>query len=273
MKKQRPLIIIAILLIIGFLVWPSGVLRPVKNIFYLTVKPLAIAGNFTINRVSLFFKNFTHLGQLARENQELIKENLDLQSQLSLLKEAQHENEVLKKELGFYQANNAESADKTTKNPGNLKLLPANIIGRSVTGYLRTIVIDRGKKDGVQTGQAIVSQGYLIGTVKEVLADTSEVTLITDYNSLVPVILQDSRATGLLRGGLSGLTVEDIPLNITINPGEPVITSGLGGDIPFGIMVGKVGEVISKKSEIFQKVTLNSPIQIYYLEFVFVVQP
>lgn len=263
MKKQRPLIIIAILLIVGFLLWPTGALRPVKNIFYLAVKPFAIAGNFTVDRVSFFFKNFTHLGQLARENKELIKENLDLQSQLGLLKEAQHENEVLKKEIGFYNS---------TKNRGDLKLLPANIIGRSVTGYLRTIIVDRGKKDGVKTGQAIVSQGYLIGTVKEALEDTSEVTLITDYNSLVPVILQDSRGTGLLRGGLSGLTVEDIPLNITINSGEQVITSGLGGDIPFGIMVGKVGDVISKKSEIFQKVTLDSPIQIYYLEFVFVVQ-
>jgi rod shape-determining protein MreC len=258
-KKYRLLIIIAIFLAVGFLIWPTGALRPVKNFFYLALKPFSIAGSFTVDRVSLFFKNMAHLGKLTTENQKLIKENLELQSELSLLKEAQHENEILKKEIGFYN------------NRGDLKLLPANIIGRSITGYLRTIIIDRGQKDGLKSGQAIVSQGYLVGTVKEVMEDTSEVKLITDYNSLVPVILQESRGTGLLRGGLVGLTVEDIPLNINIKSGEQVITSGLGGDIPFGILVGKVTNIISTKGEIFQKVTLDSPIQIYYLEFVFVV--
>lgn len=258
MKKYRLLIIIAIILIVGFFLWPTGALRPVKNYFYLGLKPFSLVGNFTVDRVSMFFRNFTHLGGLAKENQNLIKENLELQSQLVLLKEAQHENEILKQEIGFYN------------NRGNLDLLPANIIGRSITGYLSTVIIDRGAKDGVKTGQAIVSQGYLVGTVKEALENTSEVTLITDYNSLVPVVLQDSRGTGLLRGGIAGLSIEDIPLNITIKPGEQVITSGLGGDVPFGLMVGKVGNVISKKGEIFQTVTLDSPIQIYYLEFVFV---
>jgi len=259
LKKYRLLIAVLILMIVGFLIWPTGLLRPVKNVFYQGIKPFSIAGEFTIDRLSMFFKNLAHLGQITRENQKLIKENLELQSQLSVLREAQHENEILKKEIGFY----------STK--GDLNLLPANIIGRSVTGYLRTIIIDRGQTDGIKNGQAIVSQGYLVGTVKEVMADTSEVKLITDYNSLVPVVLQNSRGTGLLRGGLVGLTVEDIPLNINISQGEQVITSGLGGDIPFSILVGKVGEVISTKGEIFQKVTLDSPIQIYYLEFVFVV--
>lgn len=265
MKKYRPLIVIVILAIIGFLIWPTGALKPIKNGFFVAIKPFSIAGNFTVDRISLFFKNFTHLGQLAKENQQLIKENLALQSQLSVLKEAQHENEILKKEIGFYNENNLV-------NQGNLELLPANIIGRTTTGYLKSIVIDRGTKDQVKTGQAIVSQGYLVGTVTEAMENTSEVRLITDYDSLVPVILEDSRGTGLLRGGLAGLTVEDIPLNVNIKPGEQVITSGLGGEMPFGIMVGKVGEVVSKKSEIFQKVTLDSPIQIFYLEFVFVVR-
>ena len=200
----------------------------------------------------------SHIKDLTKENQNLIKENLELQSQLSLLKEAQHENEILKKEIGFYN---------TRK---DMNILPANIIGRSISGYLRTVTIDRGSKDQIKSGQAIISDGFLVGTVKDVYENSSEITLITDYNSLVPVILQDSRGTGLLRGGLLGLVIEDIPLNIPIKSDEQIVTSGLGGDIPFGIMVGKVNQTISKKGEIFQKVTLNSPIQIYYLEFVFV---
>jgi rod shape-determining protein MreC len=108
--------------------------------------------------------------------------------------------------------------------------------------------------------------------VTEARSDNSEVTLITDYNSLVPVILQDSRGTGLIRGGLGGLVVEDVPLNIAIKPNENLVTSGLGGQIPGGIAVGKAQEVISKSGEIFQKVTIVSPIDFSKLEVLFVVK-
>lgn len=260
MKKYRILIILTGILAVGFLLSPTGVLKPAKNLLFEVSKPFAMVGNFTVDRISLFFRNFFHLASLSGQNEDLIRENLELQSQVSLLKEAQHENEILKKELGFLA------------NKGDLKLLPANIIGRSISGYLRTIVIDRGSNDGLKKGQAIISSGFLVGTISEVMENSSQVTLITDYNSLVPVILQDSRGTGLLRGGLQGLVVEDIPLNIPINPGEQVITSGLGGEIPQGIPVGKVQELISKEGEIFQKASVDTPIKIYYLEFVFVAQ-
>lgn len=262
MKKYpglRFLIIIAIILIIGFLISPTGILKPVKNFFFQIIKPFSTVGNVIIDSGSKIVNNLVYLRSISQENEKLIKENLELQSELSVLKEAQHENEILKNELGFFNSK------------GDLKLIPANIVGRSVSGYLSTVVIDRGSKDNVKVGQALVSQGFLVGTAKEVFDNTSQVTLITDYNSLVPVVLQESRGTGLLRGGLGGLTIEDIPLNIDIKPGEQVVTSGLGGEIPPGVLAGKVGEVISKKGEIFQKVTLESPIQIFYLEFVFVV--
>lgn len=260
MKKYRILIIALILLIIGFFASPSGVMSGPKNAAFQLLKPFTIVSNFTVDKVSLFFKNLISLGSLGQDNQKLIKENLDIQSQLAILKEVQHENEILKKEMGFLN----------TKK--DLKLIPANIIGRSISGYLKTIIIDRGSNDGVKVHQAIVSQGFLVGTVKNVWSNSSEIILITDNNSLVPVVLQDSRGTGLLRGGLSGLTVEDIPLNIPIKKGEQVITSGLGGDVPSGIMVGTVEDVVSREGEIFQKVSVKSPIQIYFLEFVFIVE-
>lgn len=256
----RTLLIIVILLIGILLFVPSRFLAPGRNMLFQIVKPFSIAANFSVDRVALFFRNLSHLSSLGRENQTLIKENLALQSQLAILKEVQHENEILKNEMGFLK----------TKN--EMKLIPANIIGRSMAGYLKTVIIDRGNKDGLKEGQAVISQGFLIGTLRDVWANTSEVILITDNNSLVPVVLQESRGTGLLRGGLGGLAVEDIPLNMPMNKGEQVVTSNLGGDIPAGILIGNVEEVISKEGEIFQKASVKSPIQFYFLEFVFVVQ-
>ncbi|KKQ73922.1 MAG: Cell shape-determining protein MreC [Berkelbacteria bacterium GW2011_GWB1_38_5] len=259
MKKYRIIIIVGVIALIGLFL-PNNFFQPIKNLFYQATTPFSVVGNVSTNRVSLFFKNFTHLVSLSYDNERLIKENLELQSQLSILKEAQHESEVLKKELGFLS------------NKGEMKLTPANVIARPLNSFLKNIIIDRGSKDGVNVGQAVVSQGFLVGIIKQVNENNSEVTLINNYNSLVPVLLQDSRGTGLLRGGISGLVVEDIPLNITIKKGEQVVSSGLGGDMPSSIAVGQVQDVVSKEGEIFQKVTVKSPIQFYYLEFVFVVQ-
>lgn len=259
MKKIRIFIIAGLIILVG-LIFPVLTIEPARNLFFKILKPFAIVSNYSVDKVSIFFRNLANLGSLAGQNQKLIKENLELQSQLAILKEAQHENEILKKEMGFL----------STK--GDINLMPASIIGRSLTGYLKTIVIDKGANDNIKAGQAVVSQGFLVGTVGSVLKDSCEVVLITDYNSLVPVVLQESRGTGLLRGGLGGLTIEDIPLNIPINRDEQVITSGLGGDIPSGIIIGNVEEVISKEGEIFQKATVRSPIKLYFLEFVFIVQ-
>lgn len=259
-KKYRLLIIAFSIGVLGFFLYPTGALDPAKDATHILASPFAKIGNVVVGHVSQFFRGILQLGSFAKENQLLIKENLDLQSQITVLKEVQHENEILKSELGL---------SRTIAS--NYKISPASIIGRASTGYLKTVVIDRGSKDGVKTGQAVISQGYLVGTIKNVYDNSSEVNLITDYNSIVPVLLQDSRGTGLLRGGLSGLTVEEIPLNVSIRKGEQVVTSGLGGDIPPGISVGKVVEVVSKEGEIFQKVTVASPIQIYFLEFVFIV--
>ena len=258
--NYKVLIAALVLVIIVLFFAPIKALDPAKNVLNIIVKPFTIAANYTVDRTSFFFRNLAHLRSLSSENQKLIKENLELQGQLSILKEVQHENEILKNEMGFLSRK------------GDLNLIPANIIGRSSSGYLKTIVIDRGSSDDVIEGQAIVSQGFLVGTITSVFGDSSEVTLITNNNSLVPVILQDSRGTGLLRGGISGLAVEDIPLNIPISKGEQVVTSGLGGEIPPGIMVGEVEDVVSLTGEIFQKVSIKSPIEIYFLEFVFVVQ-
>jgi len=260
-KQYKLIIFLSLLIIIGIILSSTKFFKPVKNTIYIVDKPLAIVTNYTVNQITLFFNNLFHLASLGEENQSLIKENLNLQSQLSILKEVQHENEILKREIGLLEKNNK-----------NIQVLPANIVGRSSLGYIKTIVIDRGLNDNLKVGQAVISEGYLVGTVKQVYDNSSEVDLITDYNSVVPVLLQDSRGTGLLRGGLRGLTMDEIPLNISIKTGEQVITSGLGGDMPAGILVGKVDEVISHEGEIFQKVTVSSPIQIYFLEFVFVVK-
>lgn len=257
MKKWRLYIFVGILFIIGF---TFSFFKGPRNFVWEVFKPINFVFYRTFGQVPGFFKEVAHLRQIVKENQNLVKENLDLQAKLSKLSEIQYENEILKKELNFSK----EQASET--------LVPAAIIGQSPGGYLRYFIIDKGEKDGLIEGQAVISQGFLVGTLANVRADNSEVILINDYNSLVPVILQDSRGTGLLRGGINGLAVGEIPLNIEIKPQENVVTSGLGGQIPAGVPVGKTSSVITKRGEIFQKVLVLSPVDFSRLEVLFVVK-
>jgi len=260
MSRWRLVIVTLSLVFILFVISFFGWQKYPKNIFWAAVKPISIGFQYSFGRFPEFFQNLFHLGQIIKQNKDLVGENLELQSKLAQLSEIEYENEILKKELNFAQAEAT-----------NTEFIPAAIIGRT-TGFLKSMTIDKGEKDGIAKGQAVVSQGFLVGTVKTVRPDNAEITLITDFNSLVPTVLQNSRGTGLLRGGLQGLTVEDIPLNIEIKAGENVVTSGLGGEIPAGLAVGKVVATISHQGEIFQKVTVGSPIDFSRLEVLFVVK-
>jgi len=258
-KKWRFIIIVLAVAVLGLFFSPLAFMRVPKNLFWTIAKPFGIATQQSVGRVFPFFKNIAELGSIFNQNSDLLAENLSLQSQLAKLTETEYENEILKKELGFM------------KDQDPTKVVAAAVIGQS-SGYLRTLTVDKGSSLGLKQGDAVISQGVLVGTLTEVRADNSEVTLITDYNSLIPVVLGTSRGTGLLRGGLEGLSVENIPLNISIRSGENVLTSGLGGQIPQGVLVGKVTDITSKEGEIFQKASVASPVDFSKLEVLFVIK-
>lgn len=257
-KKWRFIIIVLVIAILGLIFSPTKFREPVKNYFWIVFRPIS-SSILTIGRVTPFFKDVFSFRSIIKQNSDLVKENLEFQSQLAKLSETTYENEILKKELGFMQ-----SQDLT-------KVVPAAIVAKS-NGYLKSVVIDKGENDGLKTGDAVISQGILVGTVSAVRGNNADILLVTDFNSLIPVILQDSRGTGLMRGGLTGLTIEQIPLNITIQKNENIVTSGLGGQIPAGILIGKAGDVVSKQGEIFQKADVSSPVDFFQLEVLFVIK-
>lgn len=146
--------------------------------------------------------------------------------------------------------------------------IAASVIHRSPNLFLETITIDRGSADGVKTGAPILVHGTLAGVVEELEAHRALVRLITSAGSVIPVRLQDSRAQGLLRGGLGGVVVGDLPADTVIREREAVVTSGLGETLPAGVSVGSAGQRLSDESEILQRVTLTSPVQFGSLDVV-----
>ncbi len=218
-------------------------------------KPLVSFGQNSKN----FFSMIIEIGSLRRENQQLandlVQSNVDQSKMLELTKE----NESLKTQLDYKNAN------------PEMKLTLADVVGLDPTNFFGTLMIDKGSDDGVAVGQAVISLGALVGKVDQVSSNTSRVMLITGNDSIVQVMLENSRTTGTLVGGISGMKLGSIPLDAVIAPSENVITSGLGGKLPKGIFVGTAGSEVSVKSDIFKTIVVTSPVDFSKLEHLFVV--
>ncbi len=258
MKKNGFLIATITILVLGFILSPF--LSPIKSVMHEITYPVAQFFTQSTGRVGNFFRLLKNINTLAQENKALNDENISLKSQLDQLNEVRHENEILKQEINFSQTYRA------------YELIPAQIIGRSSTGFSQSLKINKGTKDGVVLNKPVLSLGFMIGRISSVDSTSAEIELVTNYSSLVPIVLQDSRGTGLLKGGLNGLIIEDIALDTQIKPGESVLTSGLGGDFPSGLPIGKIDKIVSLQSEIFQKASVKSPVDFGRLEIVFIIK-
>lgn len=120
----------------------------------------------------------------------------------------------------------------------------AHIIGRSANAWDQSITIDLGSADGVEPGMTIMGASGVIGQVSNTAAETSTVRLLTDPNSGAAVMIQSSRANGIVRGSINGLLyLEDLDEGVVPEVGDVIITSGLGGSYQRGLIVGAVVNV------------------------------
>ncbi len=215
---------------------------------------LSTAGRKTKSLFSAIFE----ISNLKKQNKDLSQKILSLNVDKSKISELEYENSLLKKELGYMESNKDYS------------VIPSRIIGREPTSFLDYVMVDKGKKDGVVGEAAVLSGGALVGQVKEVYENQSKVTLITSKDSIVLAMLQGSRSKGILRGGISGLVLEDITREAEYQPGDYIVTSGLDGQLKDGILIGKAGNLQSSSSELFKNISVEPVADLSKLELVFI---
>lgn len=204
---------------------------------------------FRINIINLFknplsFFSSIKLGiqsynSLVKENNKLEEENTALFKNQIALEELKRENQEFKKIFDFKQAS-------------SLKLKAARIIGRDISGFLTTITIDKGSRAGVRKGMPVIDNIGLVGRVAEAAPDTSQVVLITDSSLSVSAIVQMTRASGIVSGGIGGYLVMKYISDDSVTSGDKIITSSLSQIYPSGILIG---EVISVQKDLFNKET------------------
>ena len=155
----------------------------------------------------------------------------------------------------------------------------APVIARDPSGVLRSIVIGGGSGAGIEVGHVVLSEQGLVGRVSEVGPNYAKVVLVTDSSSVVSALVQDSRATGLVRGQFGDTLVMDWILQTEpVKEGDVVVTAGLGigtelrSLYPKGLVLGRVVEVAKASDAAYLKAVLIPAVDVRRLERVLVVK-
>lgn len=254
---------LAVLLICFGLIFlnPKGIFNPIRffalKISYPFQKTFYLAGK----SIADSWKFISSIAELKKENEELIKENFFLKSELAILQDQKKENEVLRCELELIPKNKFD-------------LEASFVIGHDPQGLGSWIMIDKGEKNGIKVGMPVIfSEGILIGKIEEVYFDSAKIILLSNAESVINVTDLETGAKGILKGeyGL-GIVFDMISQKDVVNVGDTVITSGLGSNMPKGFLVGKVQEVRLSNDKLFQQAVINPTVKSQSLEVVFVVK-
>lgn len=219
----------------------------------------------------------TWLEARTRGVEELLETVRDLQTLRQRVEELEKQNAALQienvrlhEDLADYQA--ISQLLNFTRENTQLQTLPAEVIGRDSNNFLRSIIINKGATDGLTPGMAVVTERGLVGRITAVSPSSAKVMLLTDPASAVNARLQTSRADGIVEGQLTpSLRMRFIPQEEIVQPGEVVLTSGLGGNFPPGLVIGQVVSVEQRDVDLFQTAEIHPTVDFNRLEIVLVI--
>jgi rod shape-determining protein MreC len=199
-----------------------------------------------------------NLDELREENQSLRRLVASLNHEKELLLQFREERNRLRELLGF-------------RRDGFWEFLPCEVIARSSSRFHNSITLDRGADAGMRPGMPVVGYRGLVGRVTQVFSSSSRVLLLSNKSVQVSCLDKRSRVIGVLgweRGNLFRL--DYVGREEDIQPGDTLVTSGLGRVFPKGFPVGTVFQVTSDKTELSRRVGVVSMTDLNRLEEVFV---
>jgi rod shape-determining protein MreC len=221
--------------------------------------PLQKASTLVINAIQGTFQKYVFLVNLERENRMLKQKIAELQEENYRTKEMKLAIERLKQLLQFREKN-------------SLSMIGAEVVGQDPSSWFKSVTIDKGGRDGVKKGMAVISAAGVIGQILKTAPHYATVLLITDYNSAIDSIVQRTRAKAIVEGkGENRCQLKYLLRTEEVAVGDVVVTSGLAGNFPKGLMVGEIKKVDKKGHGVFQYAELVPSVDLTKLEEVFVV--
>lgn len=182
---------------------------------------------------------------LVAENENLKNQVAELQSRIIQLQQNLNEADILYALLGFARSSPDE------------QYVPAKVIGKDPSPFLKYILIDQGSDAGIRAGMPVVTNKGLVGRIDAVTASAARVRLITDSTSMINAVVVEPDAECMVQGSITGdITIEMVSQDVNLEPGQVVQTSGLGGEFPADFIIGQVLNVNQINNEVFQSASI-----------------
>lgn len=257
---NHPLIIS--FLVVFFLIFLNlqGWLAFTKGAFLKLTEPWQnLSYQFSL-KMDKYVNDIISVRRLREENQKLREEKSELLNKLTQSQEALRENEFLRKQLNIPLEEGKE-------------LILAYVIGQSPSNTGKYFLINKGEKDGIREGATVITAGnLLVGRIIQTTDSAAKVRLLTDSNSKINALIQESGITGLAEAEDSDLVINLLPQGEAVNQGEMVVTSGLAGIFPAGLLIGRIEELISSDVHISQKAKIKPAVNLQRLDKVFIIR-
>jgi rod shape-determining protein MreC len=222
------------------------------------LRPLLVVESQLADDGSDFLHNYFDLVGVRQENLILKQQVAQLQSQQRRMAELQAENRHLADLLELRDALGTSA-------------IAANIIGSDATGLSRTLILSEGDRQGLVRGMAVISIEGVVGKLIVVSHDAARVLLISDHNSALDAFDQRSRARGIIAGVVEdGLTMKYVDRSEDTKPGDTIVTSGMDGIFPRGLLVGTVASVSQEGPGLFLNIKVKAAVNFRELEQVMI---
>lgn len=232
-----------------------------EDVSYTVLSPIESALRSVAKPAADIVTRYGDVRDLTRENEALRSQNELLNAEVARLREEATRQEELERLL------------ETRNELADHDVLLARVISREPNNQRQMVAIDRGSSDGLRVGMPVVTEGRtLVGTISKVEGDHSWITLVTDIDSAVSSHVLESRAQGVVEGNYDGsLSMAFVDQNAAIKEGDTIVTSGIGGGYPVGLVVGRVTSVGGNPQELFQSVAVTPLASLSRLENVLVI--
>lgn len=265
-KSIVAFIVFFLFCVISLSIQSSSLTMTVEGVGSMTIMPFQKGYDGIQEGIHMLWAGFTELGDVRNELRKTREKLQAYEGIAEELGEIRKENERLRRLLDMQQRVPYES-------------VAATIISKDPDNWFRTIIINRGVKDGIKVNMPVIAfsgeEKAVVGKVIEVRQSVSRVLPIISTDLRVGVMFQESRFPGLLTGFSSNSSlamVDYISKSASIKFGDVIVTSGQGGVFPQGLLVGKVMKPLITESGAYQKAAVRPFIDYNQVEEVYVIK-
>jgi rod shape-determining protein MreC len=249
LRKYKTAIFIVTLLVLALIMFSYNLKYGadgsfLRKIVLETIAPAQKVLSTSVKSVNDAWLRYVLLVGIEEDNKNLKNKINELKAALILYQDGYLEAQRLRKLLDL-------------RDDYNYHFISARVIDREQAALSKTILINKGATHGLKTGMPVIAPPGLIGRLVDVSWHVSKVLLFIDENSNVGAIVQRTRTQGVISGaGPRGLILKYISKTQDVKEGDVIVSSGMGGVFPKGLLIGQVSHVDRQGASLFLKINV-----------------